>query len=92
MPEWEHVIFIGPAFVKENLQLKENMRFVSVDDRLSIPHMTTHIQKALGDLFGEVGVNLYSGNGALHMAVLSAILKAGGGIKLVHYGDTFEEL
>lgn len=92
MPEWEKVLLVGPAFAREHLQLKENMEFLTVDDTQPVPRIAEMIQQKLGAVFGEVGVNLTSGNGNLHMAVLSAVLKSGGGVKLVHYGAGFEEL
>lgn len=92
MNEWEKVIFVGPAFAGENLELKENMKFVSVDEKQPIGTIISQLQKEFGTIFGEVGVNLTSGSGNLHMAILSAILKAGGGVKLVTWTDKFEEI
>ncbi len=91
MPDWEKVIFIGPQFAKDTLQLKENMQFITIEEK-DVKKMTEDILAKIGNLFGEVGVSLYSGSGALHMATLAAVLKAGGGIKLVHYEDGLIEL
>jgi hypothetical protein len=92
MSEWEKVIFVGPAFAGENLELKENMKFVAVDEKQPIGTLIAQLQKEFGTIFGEVGVNLTSGSGNLHMAILSAILKSGGGVKLVTWTDKFEEI
>ena len=93
MPEWEKVILVGPAFAKEHLTLKENMSFVELEQDSSFEEQVGFLQDRLGDVcFGEVGVSLYSGSGLLHMIVLSALLKAGCGIKLVHYTDKFIEI
>lgn len=93
MPEWEKVILVGPAFAKEHLTLKENMSFVELDQGSSFEEQVGLLQGGLGDVcFGEVGVSLFSGSGLLHMVVLSALLKSGCGIKLVHYTDKFIEI
>jgi len=93
MPDWEKVIFVGPSFAKEHLTLKENMSFVTIDPNTSFEEQVQTIQKSIGDVcFGEVGVSLFSGSGLLHMVVLSALLKSGCGVKLVHYTDKFIEL
>lgn len=92
MKEWEKVIFIGPAFAKESLQLKENMKFITIDETQTIQKIIEQLQKEFGNLFGEVGVNFTSGNGNTHMAILSAILRCGGGVKLVTWTDKFEEI
>jgi hypothetical protein len=93
MPEWEKVIFIGPDFAKEHLTLKDNMSFITIDPNIPFEEQVQAIKKNLGDVgFGEVGVSLVSGSGLLHMVVLSALLKSGCGVKLVHYTDKFIEL
>jgi hypothetical protein len=50
--------------------------------------------KLKGNLSGfEVALNLFSGNGKEHMAILSALIKLGFGIRLVKQGKNgFEEI
>lgn len=92
MPDWEAVVLIGNAFAKDKVTLTERMRFIEVDDREPVAAIRERIEKELGPLFGEVGLSLISGNGALHMATLSAVLRSGGGIRLVNYAGAFEEI
>ncbi len=92
MPEWEKVLFLGPQSVKDAVQLKPHMEFLVVDDKLPVIQLASLIAQKLGSVFGEVGLSMVSGSGALHMALLSAVLKCGGGIRLVHFSEKFEEL
>lgn len=91
-PDWKHIIFVGPANVRQSIQLKDHMRYIEVDEKRSVLDVSQNIQQELGTIFGEVGLNLFSGSGALHMATLSAILKCGGGIRLVHFENELVEL
>lgn len=91
--QWEHVFLVGPASVRDVLEINSRMSFVAVDEKQGIDSMVACIQKEISPkVFGEAGVSLYSGSGLLHMAVLSAILKSGGGVKLVHFTDKLVEL
>lgn len=92
MPEWEKVLFFGPQSVKDAVQLKPHMEFFVVDDKLPVMQLSAVIAQKLGAVFGEVGLSMISGSGALHMALLSAVLKCGGGIRLVNFSEKFEEL
>ena len=93
MPDWEHVFFVGSASARDVLEANQRISFVAVDEKQNFDAMIAQIQKEISPkVFGEAGVSLYSGSGLLHMAVLSAILKAGGGVKLVHYTDRLVEL
>ncbi|RLE46347.1 hypothetical protein DRJ22_02200 [Candidatus Woesearchaeota archaeon] len=93
MPDWEKVVFVGPSFVKDFLELKENQSLIVVDEKLSVRDQISFVSDKLGGFaFGEVGVSLFSGSGLLHMVVISALLKVGCGVKLVHFDNNFLEL
>lgn len=95
-PSWEHVFLVMPNFFADKFQnMKKNVTVIKVNESDDIPVMTEHIKKALdGKLFADVGVNLVSGAGKEHMAVLSALLKMGCGIRLVAFTEKegFKEL
>ena len=76
---------IGDTFGKENFKIeKPNTTYILVNEIQHIPEMTETIKKELdGKIFGDAAVNLVSGEGKEHMAVLSALLKVGAGIRLV---------
>ncbi len=95
-PSWEHVFLVMPVFFAEKFQnVKKNLTVIKINESDDIPVMSAHIQKELdGKLFADVGVNLISGSGKEHMAVLSALLKLGCGIRLVAFTEKegFKEL
>ena len=82
---WERVFLIGDKFAKEKLQLRPNMEFIETDFNLFLPELIRDIQKKLeGKIKGlEAGVNIISGSGKEHMALLSALLKLGVGVRFV---------
>jgi hypothetical protein len=83
---WEKIILIGNEFVKENFKIeKENVELIAVNPMKFLPELVEEIRSKLeGRIKGtEVALNLVSGSGKEHMAVLSALLKLGLGIRLV---------
>ena len=63
------------------------MEFIVVNSKLSIELLIDKIKSQLeGKIKGtEVALNLASGSGKEHMALLSALLKLGVGIRLVSF-------
>lgn len=92
--EWESIVLITNPFGLENFENTKNAQLVVIDDRKDIPELTEDIMKALdGKFFGDVAVNFVSGDGKWHMALLSALLKLGVGIRLVDLTkDGFKEI
>jgi len=85
---WEKVYFVGPRFAQEKVKLPPNSSFIVVDNELSMKDAVGILCKNLdGKVFGEVAVNLFSGNGFLHTAVIAGLLKLGAGIRLVFWSD-----
>ncbi len=84
--DWEQIYLITNQFGKENFKLEKQDKtmLILVNENMHVPEMTEAIRKELeGKLFGDVAVNLISGEGKEHMAVLAALLKVGAGIRLV---------
>lgn len=83
--DWEQIYLIGNQFGKENFKIeKPNTTYILINEMQHIPEMIEVIKKELdGKIFGDAAVNLVSGEGKEHMAVLSALLKVGAGIRLV---------
>lgn len=83
--DWEHIYLVTNQFGKENFKVeKQNTTFILVNDQQQLPEMTETIRKELdGKIFGDAAVNLVSGEGREHMALLAALLKVGAGIRLV---------
>jgi hypothetical protein len=84
---WNKVFLITNAFGAENFRNKpENTELVVVDaDNKSVVELVDDIKKALGGKISdfEVALNLVSGSGKEHMAVLEAILELGLSFRMV---------
>lgn len=83
--EWSNVILITNEFGKQNFKHSKSVDFVVVDFQKPVSELISEIQKGIkGKLTGlEVALNLVSGNGKEHMAILSALIKSGLGIRLM---------
>ena len=83
--EWKKILLITDDFGKKNFKPKKNSDFVVVDFQKPVFELILDIQNGLKgkitDL--EVALNLVSGNGKEHTAILSALLKLGVGIRLM---------
>jgi len=82
---WDKVILITNDYGKENFNKKDNIELISVNMGAGIRELSQEIQGILKDKVTdlEVAVNFVSGTGKEHMALISALLKLGLGIKLV---------
>ena len=83
--DWNRVIIITNDFGKKNFKADKEIEFVIVDFGKQVFELIEDIRKGLKgkitDL--EVALNIVSGNGKEHMAILSALLKLGVGVRLV---------
>ncbi|MDD5331283.1 MAG: hypothetical protein PHE43_00460 [Candidatus Nanoarchaeia archaeon] len=82
--EWENIILITNDFGKENFTKEKNTEFLVIDPNKSVLEIIDDLIKELkGKVEGDVALNLVSGTGKEHMALLAALLKLGVGIRLV---------
>jgi len=83
--DWGNVYLITNEIGKNNFKSGKNVKFVLVDFQKPVSLLIEDIRNGLkGKLTDfEVALNLVSGNGKEHMAILSALLKLGVGIRLV---------
>lgn len=83
--DWKKVFLITNEFSKNNFKSEREVEFIVVDSNKPVFELIEDIKKGLkgkiSDL--EVALNLVSGNGKEHMAILSALLKLGVGIRLM---------
>jgi hypothetical protein len=91
---WEKIFLVTNAFCREKFT-DSKAEFIVVDD-LQPPTLIAAM--IIGQLKGkildtEVALNMISGGGNMHMALMSALLKLGFGIRLVTLSDDrMEEL
>jgi hypothetical protein len=83
--EWEKVFLVTNQFGKEHFKSDRPVELIVIDENKSIPELVSDIRLGISGKISdfEVAVNLVSGTGKEHMAVLSAVLKEGFAIRLV---------
>ena len=83
--EWGKVFLISGSSSAKNIKTSKKMDFIIVDIKKPVAELINDIKKGLdgkvSDL--EVALNIVSGSGKEHMAILSALLKLGVGIRLM---------
>lgn len=83
--EWSKVFLVTDDFCRKNFKEGKDAEFVIVDFQKPVSELIEEIRQGLKgkitDL--EVALNLVSGTGKEHMAILSALLKLGVGIRLM---------
>lgn len=81
---WEKIILIAENKPAEIIN-KSNIEFIIINPNNMLSELAEDIRIKLKPKINdiEVAVNLISGSGKLHMAILSAVLKLGLGIRLV---------
>ena len=86
---WEKIYLVTDSFGKEKFQPSENMELILVDFRKDVAELKNDIVAILKEKIkdAEVALNLISGSGNEHMAILSALLQLGLGIRLVNFSE-----
>ncbi len=88
---WDKIFIVSDEFFKDKFTVeskKQVIEQVIINNKESVEAITQALLNALKDkVFGDVAVNLFSGSGKEHMAVLSALMKSGAGIRLMGFGD-----
>ena len=82
---WENIIVITNKFERNNFNPNKKIDFVIVDSNQPLVSLAKDIKEKLtGKIKGiEVAVNFVSGDGKEHMALMSALLKLGIGVRFV---------
>ncbi len=82
---WDKVFLITNEFGKENFSASNNTELILINQKQGIKELAAEIESKLKSKIKdpEVALNLVSGTGKEHTAILSAVLKLGLGIRLV---------
>jgi hypothetical protein len=84
MQEWDRVILVTNPFGQENFKCEKPVDLVVIDERKSIRDLTNDIKSGLDKkLSSEIALNLVSGSGKEHMALLSAVMQSGVGFRMI---------
>lgn len=83
--EWEKIFLVTNAFGKENFTPEKESEFLVVEPNKGLNELRDDIYNKLKERIkgSEVGLNIVSGTGKEHMALVSAVLKLGIGVRLV---------
>jgi len=85
--EWEKVFLVTNSFGKENFTPEKPAEFIIVDANKELVELRDDIYNQLktkvksGEF--DVGLNIISGTGKEHMALVSAVMKLGMGVRLI---------
>lgn len=83
--DWKNIFLITNEFGKNSFKADKQVDFIVVDFQKPVFELIEDIKRGLKgkitDL--EVALNIVSGTGKEHMAILSALLKLGVGIRLM---------
>lgn len=85
---FENIYLITDSFGRDTFKTdRQNVNLVIIDPNKTISELADEVSNNLkGKLKGlDVAINLVSGSGKEHMAVISAILKLGFGIRFVAF-------
>lgn len=83
--QWEKIFLITNEFGKENFNNEKKAEMICIDSRRGLEDLREEIKNQLKDkLTGtEIALNIISGDGKEHTALISAILQLGYGLRLV---------
>lgn len=81
--DWTRIFIITRKEVKDSFKFAKPVVFITINPKEPVQDITNQIKSKLTFIFGEIGLNLVSGTGKEHMAIISAIMKAGAGFRLV---------
>ena len=87
--EWRNIFLITNEFGKERFTSEKPVKYILIDMNKGTESMKKTIQEALnGKISGDVGINIVSGSGLEHMAMLTALMNLGVGLRFVMASDS----
>jgi len=90
---WDSIYLITNNFGKENFKPKPNTKLIVINPEGSIDEIKKTIILELKDkLSGDVAINFCSGSGKEHMALMSALMQIGTGLRLITYDKEIKEI
>ena len=93
--EWEAVYVVTDEFGKSRFPMRNNIELIIVNFSDSLETIRAKIIESLKGKINDwdVGLNLFSGDGKSHMALLSALISLGLGIRMVYLdGENVKEV
>jgi hypothetical protein len=83
--DWTNIFLVADESSKSTFKCSKKVDFVVVDFQKPVNELIEEIRKKLENKISDldVGLNIVCGSGKEHMAILSALLKLGLGIRLM---------
>jgi len=83
--DWKNIFLVTNEIGKNNFKSEKNVEFIVIDSQKPVFELINEIINGLrGKITDiEVALNIVSGSGKEHMAILSALLRLGVGIRLM---------
>lgn len=81
--EWDRIFIVTTPEIKNKHKFAKEIIYIIVNPNKHIQYYIEDIRKHLKGFFLEVGINLVNGTGKDHMALISAVMKAGLSFRLV---------
>ena len=83
--KWDKTFILTNEFGRQNFKAEANVEVLLIDEEKGIKELRDDIYNFLKDKIKgfEVGVNIISGSGKEHLALMSALLKMGVGMRFV---------
>ncbi len=88
LEDWNKIYIITNEFGEQNFKCEKEINIIKINTREPIKIIRDKIINELKDLskeigFNDVAINLTSGTGKEHMALMSAMMKLGTGIRVI---------
>lgn len=81
---WERVFLVTDGFGAGKFQKSEKTQFIVIDPERGLKELRNDIKAQLKDKTSyEVAINLVSGTGKEHMAIISAVIQLGLAFRLI---------
>lgn len=82
---WDKIFLVTNEFGKENFKNEKNAEMIVIDSRKGLEDLREEIKNSLKGKINdtEVVINIISGEGKEHMALMSAVLQLGLGIRFM---------
>jgi hypothetical protein len=83
--DWANIFLVTTPDSKSNFKCAKKVSYVIIDEKASASDIIKQIQSQLNGKLNdlEVALNLVCGTGKEHMALISALIKLGMGIRLM---------
>ncbi len=82
---WDKIFLIANEYASENFKSNNKIEIITINENIGIKDLRDAIKSALKEKIKgtEVGVNFISGSGKEHMALISALIQLGIGIRFI---------